>query len=922
MFISDRDNSHYESRKGLIFSLCRRIVTGVMVISIAVAAVFASYCIDEKQGAYAMEDSPEGMYPSGQELEQKEIEEQSESEVQSESESQSASAEQKESEECSEEAEESKEYVGQDETAEQGDSDDPDDSTGQEAPEEQEPLPKEWDEPVIIRSMVRGEKYTDPIVAFEGSSNTVTATAPAVSKTVNIRHIHTGNASGGGCYGKLCTEMEEYEVNCKGTLYYWSALGTSQCTVCGASYTGNRDGQSCPHSHMEQRENSYYEMDCNKDESSVTGTFTVTLDTKDWTKKVTSVASYKSTNGLKVQNPAFSLNGTEYSNATKAITKNGTYEFALRTDSNSRASDAKITMKVSNIDNTPPTAKDVYLSAVTWTNKSMKFSLLNAKDLQEDGTPGSGLAEEAYSFDKGKTWTSSNTTWYDENGTYSIYVRDAVGNILDFRQRIAYIDKVNPSIRSVEYDPAITSTGVELRITADDLDDSGTKGSGIATQGYSFDGGQTWSASPAYYVTENGTVEIAVRDVAGNITYDEVVISNIDDRAPVMTHTINPEGWTNSDVDIVFSAEDYNLNGNQGSGLPEDCFSFDGEEWTSDNSLTVSENGLHVAQVRDRAGRIAEEQVEITNIDKTPPTLSIEKRINQSGKEVSVYVEAQDAESGIDLDSIRWDRGEDSWNSGIINVTENGTYSVSVSDIAGNTTSEEVEITEIVKDIPGGDKPLPPGPTPPTSDVPDIPDVPDTPSDQPPSVDVPIIDEDEPLIPDAPVYDGRVTPGRTPEAEEVAESGKSIEEISVGNDKKLSSGLTSVSREAKKKKGLIARFLDLELWQQLLLILLLLLIVALLGLLLIIWYRSVSLFNNIDDRRQRFISVKWISVSDGRFYVKVRREEWERCETTQFTFVFSWLFLIMHKGDDVCFEFPDDQVRLEHISRSVMVTIR
>lgn len=770
------------------------------------------------------------------------------------------------------------------------------------------------DEIDVIESASDNEEETSELVEsiqyteeYEDSMVPVYATSPAVSKTVNIRHVHTGNEEyGGGCYSKESKGYQEEEVKCGGTLHYWPDLDTSQCSNCGASYSGNRGGQDCPHSHMESREYTYYELGCNKSTGTVTGTFTVTLDTKDWTKKVISVASYKSTNGLRVQSPPFTINGTNYSNGTREITKNGTYNFSLRTDSNSNQADAKISLKVSNIDIKSPTVKKTSLSPEGWTRDNVTFSLDEVTDVQEDGTQGSGLAAEPYSFDGGLTYTSSNTKICDENGAYKVIIKDMLDNETEYVYTVDHIDRHAPNINRLEFDDTKGLDSVTLGIVADDLDVDGKNGSGIAIDGYSFDGGQTWTSLSAKEFNHNGVIKVAVKDNVGNISYDEVAICNVDDSAPVVSHTILPDTWTNTDVVISYEAKDINIDGSEGIGLPTDCYRYDDVNWTEDNTYTATQNGTYNVSVRDLSNKETQYSVEIGNIDKIAPLIVANSKLASDAKSARLNIKATDEESGIALDSIQWLYGGKCLRSGTITVTENGRYIAIVRDIAGNEARATLDVNGIKGDEePGEDAPEPDSPNPPDDII--------EPEDE----------KDPPVVPPTPPVVPRKPNIITPTDEQPIYENKVV--IPSTKEKKLEKKLTEKKAEPAnrlEKKSFMARLLELETWKLVALALLVLIILLLLLLLLILWYRSVAVYNYVDDRRQRFVTLKWISRKEGSFYILMTDDDIRKCESTQYMFVFSWAFTLMHKGEDIYIQFPEEQMRLEHISRKINLIIR
>ena len=92
---------------------------------------------------------------------------------------------------------------------------------------------------------------------------------------------------------------------------------------------------------------------------------------------------------------------------------------------------------------------------------------VQAGDLQEDGSEGSGLADEAYSFDGGSSW-QGNTYTYMENGSYLIKVRDILGNTEEKEFNIRTIDRMAPKI-TVAQDTQANALTNTVTISAEDL---------------------------------------------------------------------------------------------------------------------------------------------------------------------------------------------------------------------------------------------------------------------------------------------------------------------------------------------------------------------------------------------------------------------------------------------------------------------
>ena len=169
------------------------------------------------------------------------------------------------------------------------------------------------------------------------------------------------------------------------------------------------------------------------------------------------------------------------------------------------------------IDDSVPTIKNV-TGNEKWT-KDKVILIVNAEDSL------SGLATEAYSFDNGQTWQKENTKTYTENiQGVIIKVRDAVGNIATQEIGTIKIDNQAPTIKSITGNPTQwTKDKVILTISAED------SLSGLATEAYSFDNGQTWQKENTKTYTENTQgIIIKVRDAVGNVaTYKTIDINNI-----------------------------------------------------------------------------------------------------------------------------------------------------------------------------------------------------------------------------------------------------------------------------------------------------------------------------------------------------------------------------------------------------------
>lgn len=107
-----------------------------------------------------------------------------------------------------------------------------------------------------------------------------------------------------------------------------------------------------------------------------------------------------------------------------------------------------------------PTITSVTGNREEWTNTPITLTI-NATDNE------SGLQEQAYSFDGGKTWQKENTKIYEQNTAgIVIQVRDIAGNITTYDTiDITKIDKTGPSITIEEQETTTNQSTINVKAT-------------------------------------------------------------------------------------------------------------------------------------------------------------------------------------------------------------------------------------------------------------------------------------------------------------------------------------------------------------------------------------------------------------------------------------------------------------------------
>lgn len=182
----------------------------------------------------------------------------------------------------------------------------------------------------------------------------------------------------------------------------------------------------------------------------------------------------------------------------------------------------------------------------------------------------------------------------------------------------------------------------------------------------------------SFIAEENGDYKFKAYDIAGNETLAKVVITNIDKILPELTLTPSTTAPTNEDITITANATD-NVEISK-IILPNN------EEIEGDTAeYTVSENGTYEFRAIDTAGNEKTESIEITNINKEKPIITIGE-YNKDWTNQDITVTATVDKGTLNQESYTF--------------TENGSFTFVVTDEYGNTAEETVTITNIDKTPP------------------------------------------------------------------------------------------------------------------------------------------------------------------------------------------------------------------------------
>lgn len=341
---------------------------------------------------------------------------------------------------------------------------------------------------------------------------------------------------------------------------------------------------------------------------------------------------------------------------------------------------AEKTVAVKYVDTEAP-AVSVEGNPTDWVNTKQTMTII-----AEEKENGSGLATRPYSWDGGKTWTSNPSKAIVQNGAYEVVVRDKVGNKGTYTLNVGFIDTTVPESFTVTGNPTEwTNQDVTLQIT-DAVDNQ----SGLAAEAYNWDN-NGWTTENSLKVEQNAAVTISVRDKAGNVKTDTVVVGKIDKTAPLVAGISgNPTEWVSTAATITASATDSQ------SGLAAEAYSWDdGVTWQASPEEQFTSNQAVGLKVRDNVGNTVYYPFLITKVDAEPPELTVQYNgVSDDMKSVIVTLYATDSNSSAFYYCFNYDEAQPElaeWVSDNERPCESGQeITVAVKDDNGNVATKTI----------------------------------------------------------------------------------------------------------------------------------------------------------------------------------------------------------------------------------------
>ena len=198
------------------------------------------------------------------------------------------------------------------------------------------------------------------------------------------------------------------------------------------------------------------------------------------------------------------------------------------------------------------------------------------------------------------------------------------------------------------------------------------------------DGAITGCDSPVAVATGDSTHQIAIGE--HHYSFSITRLDPSDTTLKIKSVRGNPTAWTTS-AELTVAVE------NSGS-VKELEYSFDGgKTWRGSNIGTITKNGTYSIIARDYFGFLSDTKtVKVTKVDSEKPIVNITKEQTNSAKteENQAVLTAVITEEISGVKSIKWNTGAATES---ITVHTGGTYTVTVTDKAGNITKKSTTVT-------------------------------------------------------------------------------------------------------------------------------------------------------------------------------------------------------------------------------------
>ncbi|ROR29213.1 uncharacterized lipoprotein YddW (UPF0748 family) [Mobilisporobacter senegalensis] len=208
-------------------------------------------------------------------------------------------------------------------------------------------------------------------------------------------------------------------------------------------------------------------------------------------------------------------------------------------------------------------------------------------------------------------------------------------------------------------------------------------------------------------IEKNGIYSFYVVDKAGNKKISTIKISNIDKTAPAITLAPNKKTPTNTSVKVTVGLKDRAgiktvkwAAGKQNSSYFKNNGTALKLNSNNTTAFTVKENGTYTVYAMDKTGNGRISEIAVSNIDNKAPAASLSYSVLNQAATIKVSTKDTSGVKSIqylkgtvtDPASEKWNNSNTLFDTVNFKVKTSGTYSVLITDKAGNTTVETLKV--------------------------------------------------------------------------------------------------------------------------------------------------------------------------------------------------------------------------------------
>ena len=182
--------------------------------------------------------------------------------------------------------------------------------------------------------------------------------------------------------------------------------------------------------------------------------------------------------------------------------------------------------------------------------------------------------------------------------------------------------------------------------------------------------------------------------------FSDITIADIDKIVPeIQEIKYDNENWEIKKQIQIIASDNIKINGwsiTNSENTPDEWNEIEEVTPSIDQTTEIEENGTYYIWIRDSAGNIAYQSIEVNRVDNNGPdiTYTIDNSKLETEKYVTITTEAKDEQSGLAELPYSWDGENWSLNGNTLKVTDNGRFTIYAKDKVGNISEQEIVIDD------------------------------------------------------------------------------------------------------------------------------------------------------------------------------------------------------------------------------------